>query len=591
MTAIDTVAPTIRVNGSPLSANALNALVSMRVQRGLCVVGRTTLRFSDDGYTLSASNAFALGTDVTISVRDKGELMSGKVTGVSLEQSTTAAPMLVVVVDDAGHRLGRGSKPQTYLQMNYGSVLRQLATAAGLTARVSADARVTEVYDYLLQTGSALAFLDQIARRTGSVWWIEDKALVVQPAGAVAGGRVRLGLGAELVEFSVRASGLRPTGVNVSGWDRDHQRRIVGTISPAEAPAPNFVKLYRGTAPASKLGPAVTSTADLLPTTAADAKLLAQASYEADEASAVVARGSCFIDGAVKPAAMLTIENAGPASGSYLVSEVEHSYTRRGFMTHFVAGPPRPTGLVDTLGNPQPDPGMQVGALVIGVVSNTGDPDKAGRVKVKYAALDGEVESDWARVVTIGAGGQRGMVFQPEVNDEVLVGFEYGDTRRPVVVGGLFSKVNRLPEANQLFDAQGKVDYRRITSRKNHIIELADGDQQLSQHILLQLGTAKHRLRLGADRFVLEVADGIPLTITAGMSKFAISEQGDVTIEGKNVTIKAREQLALEGVDMSLKAAASGAVQASTLEVKGTETATVTAGATLSIKGGTVQVN
>jgi phage baseplate assembly protein gpV/phage protein D len=590
MTTIDLVAPAITISGSPLPATSLNSLVSLRVQRGVCVVGRATLRFSDDGFTLSASGTFALGTDVKITVPGKGELMSGTVTGVSLEQSRSAVPELVVVVDDAGYKLARGAKPASYLQMSYADVLRKIAGQIGLTANVSSGAKLTTVYEYLLQTGTALAFVDQIARLTGSVWWIDDKKLVVEQGGTSVG-TCELALGDELVEFSVRASGLRPTGVKVSGWNRDQQQAIIGQSSPSSGSVPTFVAAYSGGAPASTLGEAVTSTAELIPTTQNDADVLAEASYDAEEAGAVVARGSCFVDATIKPAVTVQVKNAGPASGSYLVSEVEHSYSRRGFMTHFVAGPRRPTGLVDTLGNRGPDPGMQIGTLVVGKVTNTNDPDNAGRVKVKHAALDGDVESDWARVVTIGAGGQRGMVFQPEVNDEVLVGFEYGDTRRPVVIGGLFSKVNALPESDKLFGSQGTVDYRRITSRKNHVIELGDGESETTQHILLQLGTAQHKLRLGADEFAIEVASGIPVTIKAADTQFAISKTGDVTIEGNNISIKAKQQLALEGVSTSLKATGSGQIQAATLDVKANGTASVDGGGMLALKGGMVQIN
>ena len=48
-------------------------------------------------------------------------------------------------------------------------------------------------------------------------------------------------------------------------------------------------------------------------------------------------------------------------------------------------------------------------------------------------------ESDWARVAQFGAGKKSGASFPPEVGDEVLIGFEFGDPRRPYVLGGLFN--------------------------------------------------------------------------------------------------------------------------------------------------------
>ena len=39
------------------------------------------------------------------------------------------------------------------------------------------------------------------------------------------------------------------------------------------------------------------------------------------------------------------------------------------------------------------------GGPVVGVVSNNNDPDKLGRVKVKFAVLEGQFETGWARVL------------------------------------------------------------------------------------------------------------------------------------------------------------------------------------------------
>ena len=56
---------------------------------------------------------------------------------------------------------------------------------------------------------------------------------------------------------------------------------------------------------------------------------------------------------------------------------------------------------------------------------------------MKYPWLSGDHASDWARVVAPGGGAQPGVEFLPEVNDEVLVGFEMGDIHYPYVLGGL----------------------------------------------------------------------------------------------------------------------------------------------------------
>jgi uncharacterized protein involved in type VI secretion and phage assembly len=582
---LSTLSPEVTVDGSPLDSNA--QLVSARVESGLCVLSRATLRFSDAGFQLSASNRFALGAEVKV-LAGPTELITGLVTGVSIVQHSDEGTDFVVTVDDKGCRLARQMTPATYLDMTYSSVIQKICRDAGLTPKVS-GAALNQANTYQLRTGSGLDYIDHIARRTGSVWWVEDNTVHVAPAGT-ADGEVGLELGEDLVHFSVRASGLRPTASSVTGWDQQQQQPIVGTGSAEASVHSTFVSAYLDKGP-DKLGDGSASTGDQFPMTRDEADAVASALLDDSQAGAIVARGECWVNPAIRLGVTVNISGAGPASGKYLVSEVEHVLTPAGYYTRFVAGPRRPTGLVDTLGPPPPDPGLSIPGLIVGKVTDNNDPDGNGRVKVKFTALDGAVESAWSRVVTIGAGAERGFVVQPEVNDEVLVGFEYGDTRRPVVIGGLFSPNNKLPEAGNLV-ANGKVDYRRITSRKKHVIEIADGEEPGTQYIKLGLGTAAHTLLLGTDEFSLEVAQGKPVTIKAGDAKFQISAAGDVTIEGNNITLKARQNLQLEGgIGAVLKSNAQTQVQGGMLDLKGEGTASVDGGGALTLKGGMVQIN
>jgi uncharacterized protein involved in type VI secretion and phage assembly len=231
--------------------------------------------------------------------------------------------------------------------------------------------------------------------------------------------------------------------------------------------------------------------------------------------------------------------------------------------------------------------------LVVGVVTDNNDPDKAGRVKVRYTGVDGQIESPWARVVGLGAGPSRGTVFSPEIADEVLVGFEHGDTRRPVVIGGLYSQSNTLPSGNP-YVADGKVNYRRITSRTNNVIELADGLEDTSKHILLTVpaGEGQHKLRLGADRFDIALSEGKPATIQIGSAKFDISNAGDITIEGNNITINAKAAVSIQAnTTATMKGKAQSSVQGADVQIKGDGTTTVQSDGPVSVKGATVMIN
>ena len=581
--------PVVEINGKQLEGDQYDELRTVRIDRQMGLVGRATLRFSDLGYALSSAGTFKIGTTVKVKQFPSTELFSGVIVGVTLEQMPAEEPHLVIVADDVACRLTRGSKTTTHLRTTYTSAVQSIAAKAGLKAQVRAS---TGVKEYLLQAGSDLEFIDVIAGRLGYTWWVDQDTFHFAPAGTTTG-HATVTLNEDLHEFSVRASALRPTEVTIGGWSADSQQKVTsktqqGTVWTSP---PDFVKPY--VIDTKAIGAAATGSREVSPLDQSEAKAAAQAQFDESLAAALVARGRGEVNGAIKPGVMLHVDHAGPATGDYYVTEVEHIYDPRGFHTRFVAGPLRPAGLVDTLGRPAPDPGFAIAGLVVGVVTNNADPEHAGRIKVKYAGLPDDVESNWARVLSTSGGKNRGVVFLPEIEDEVLVGFENNDTRQPVVLGALFSKKNTLPESSKLLGAGNTVEYRRITSRLGHIIEFADGNDPTTQHVLVQLGgsASTHKLRLGADRFDIEIAQGKPLLIKAGMAKFEITASGDVNIEGMNINIKGTKAVTIDSPQTTVKGEAQVQVQGAQVEVKGTAMAAVEATGPLTLKGLTVAIN
>jgi phage baseplate assembly protein gpV/phage protein D len=578
-------APVITVDGKPLSAVA--QLISIRVELGVCVVGRATLRFVDPGFTVAESTTFKVGNTVKIAMPDSGSepIMMGTVTGISLEHTESDQPELTVIVDDATYKLTRGTHVATYVKSTAADVVRTVCSRAGL--RVNVSNMPAGVHEYLLQAGTDLAFINTIMERTGCVWWMEGLTTFTVGPARSPHGDVTLPADDGLLSFRVRASGLMPTSVKVTGWDRDGQQEIVGTSRVTSPVTSALLTTYVSSS--GPLSSATSSAADQNPTSAAEADRIATALHDEWQSGAVVAEGVCLVNDAIRPMTKVTIAGLGPASGDYLVSEVEHVYSASGFTTRFVCGPQRHGGLVGTLGVPMSDAGFSAQSLVVGHVTNVNDEDKYGRVKVTYNGIDGQIESAWARIVTLGAGNQRGITFQPEVGDEVLVGFERGDTRHPIVLGGLYSKRTTMGETG----VEGnRVVHRRLTSRLGHVVELADGDGPADQHILLRLGKPGHRLRLGADRFDLELEDGKPLTIAAGRAKITFDSQGNITIHGMNVTIEADQAVAVKGQSKAeLKATGQVGIEGAQVAVKASAMGSVEAGGVLALKGSAVAIN
>jgi phage baseplate assembly protein gpV len=584
------VVPKVDVAGKKMPGD----LVGARVERALGLVGRAVLRFGPvptDWAPTSAPVAFGDDVQVLVPAAVTGSaetLFKGAVTGIQLEQSRGIRE-LVVTADDAASKLTLGTRTTAYVGQGYADVIRAMAGRAGLSLQTSAPTETVNEKTYYLQSGTDLEFLQHASARTGCVWWVEPTGKLRWEPADVDDAVVELRIN-DGDSFSVRATGLKPDAVDVVGWDPAKQAEFVETTSTAAATAPTLAKGY----PAASNGARKLVVRDASPLTPNEAKSLAASVAASAAGEAVQARGDLGYVPHLSPANSVKVGGTGVMDGTFRLSEVEHVYSRSaGLRVRFVAGPLRPTGLVDLLGGgaPRGGGGHLIEGVLPAVVTNVTDPSSQGRVKVRFSTQGQQVESSWARLVTIGAGSGRGLEFQPEVGDEVLVAFELGDVRRPVVLGGLYSDTNKLPTSPQAGNvADGKVGYRRITTRLGHVIELADGDSDTDKHVRLELGSKKHRIRLGEDKTEI-VVDSKPVTITNGDATITFSAAGDVTIEGNNITLKAKQAVKVEGAQVEVKGQSTVKVEGAQVAVKGSAAAEVQGGATLTLKGGMVAIN
>lgn len=138
--------------------------------------------------------------------------------------------------------------------------------------------------------------------------------------------------------------------------------------------------------------------------------------------------------------------------------------------------------------------------------------------------------TDWVRTVQWGGQGGGG-VFSPEVNDEVLVGFEQGMLDSPYVLGGLYNGVDKpSPHDVPLVDpTSGKVNRRSLVSRSGNRLELLDAPRGPSG---VRLATGDKRLDITLDERRGEIA----LTVFARGGSRALSS---VTLNSSGITLDA----------------------------------------------------
>ncbi len=203
----------------------------------------------------------------------------------------------------------------------------------------------------------------------------------------------------------------------------------------------------------------------------------------------------------------------------------------------------------------------RVFGVAAGIVTNNRDPEGEGRVKIKFPWLSDDNETDWVRIATLMAGGERGSFFLPEVGDEVLVAFEHGDINHPFVIGALWNGVDKPPETN----SDGKNNIRKITSRSGHEIIFNDDDSAMQEKIEIHTNSG-HKIVLddSVGQEKIEIID------RTGSNKISIdSVQNSINIESA----------------LQLK------IKATIVEIEATVSLTLKSNAVLTIQGLPVKIN
>jgi len=520
----------ITIDGTPLPAELYALLALVRVEESVHLPDSFTLRFDDPHFELLDQMKFKAGTKIDIAFSAEGDVVTvtrGEVTSLAIEQDSGGRHELVVSGMDITYRLARGTKTRSFQQMTDADIAEQIAGEYGFETEIDAT---SDVHDYVLQSSeSDYAFLRQRGDRIGFDLWIADNKLHFKKRPTAKPTPPRLEWGQNLHKFKVRlSSSERCDEMTIRAWDPSKKIAIVGRSSSGElgttAPAAlEFIDAAR-----SAFGEIARFAGQFPVHTQAEADSLAQSLLLKASGDEVVARGEAVGDPLIAAGATVEIASMGAKlSGEYLVTTVEHIYgAGTPYVTRFVSGGKDPVGLVDIMtGNP--GGGSRIkrgwGSLVIGIVTNNDDPDGLGRVKVKYPSLTDADESAWAKVASPGAGPARGLQCVPEVGDEVLVGFEHSDVRRPLVLGGLWNGPDKPPRSAV---SGNKVATRAWVSRNGHVVELSDDPNE--DALTLALGDGSSSMTFKRDDVTLQTRGRLLLQA----SNIEIKADGEVKVTG-----------------------------------------------------------
>ncbi len=573
---------------------------------------------------------FSIGASVEITVYHypnnsdipvSNTLVKGEITSIEpiFDQGRTT---LRIRGFDRGHRLTRGKATRTYGSgspigpgTSDSEIVTKIAQAHGLSPDISALKLTTVRYNYVMQYNqNDWNFLWSRASQLGYQVYVDNRKLCFKSADSKRSIKSpsKLIFGENLQHFEPVIDSMdQVTGASVSGWDPDLKKKvnasskidlnlsqtaIPGNLVP---PGMEIKKAFSSKDESTIIDPAIKSIPQAKVMASAE---LSRLSSQYVRASGELSEGDPFL----VAGSMVTITGLGVRfSGQYYVTEVRHTIKDGRYYCQFkVSGRNPSTFRSLILGSNEFAHENKIEGVVTGIVTSNSDPQNLGRVQVKYPWLPevngAELSSAWARLAIPGGGKNGGVLFTPEVDDEVLISFENGDMNVPYIIGVLYNKKDAPPKGTKALVDSGtkKVNQRIIVSRSGHKIILDDSSGE--EKIIIQDKSNKNTITIDSKTNSMKLKSEGDFTIEAG-GKLLIKSKGDFKIEssGKgevsansDLSVEGKQKAAVKSGTASLDLQASGAALKGTkVDVTANTQASVKGSAMVQIQGGIVKIN
>lgn len=548
----------VKVNGQDLADDQLDLISLVTVELNLHLPAACGIHLQDVGTGLTDQNILPIGSEVEISMgraTAPKRVFNGEIVSHSLDMPYGGTPTLIVRGLDRAHRLQRGRSSRSFLNMTDSDIATKVARESGLRPDVDAT---TQVFSYVLQNNQTnWEFLRDRARRIGYELFVEGSTLHFCKPRVDESAALGADVWSDVVRIHLHMTSVgQVKEVMVRGWDPGSKQPIVGSATHGAATARGG-RQQSGAEISSPFGSARMVVTSVPVQSQAEADTLAQALADDLTGNAIRVDAEMMGNPDVRPGLVVNLEALGERfAGRYYVTSVKHSMgVGKPYHTVLTVSGRRDGSLIESFGGAGGRNGHAVdGSIAIGVVTNNKDDQGLGRVKVKLPWISDD-ETDWARVVSPGAGSDRGLYWLPEVNDEVLVAFELGDPRRPYVLGGLWNNRDKPPKPNtEVVDGGGNVVQRIIKSRSGHTVTFDDSSdagsitiKDSSGNNVITIETSSNKITLSA-RGDLELKAGGTVKVTG--ATVSVEAQG-------NCDIKANGNAKLSGAALSVEAQAT----------------------------------
>jgi phage protein D len=517
----------VSVDGSPVPGGFLEDMVRFMVETSIRLPDMATIELHNPELRWTeGSFRFAIGKPIVIEMGDadhKRCVFDGEITAIEIDGDLDGLSRVIVTAYDRAHRLQRGRKTRTFLNVTDSEIASKIAREYGLQP----DVETTSIsHEWVLQHNQTdMEFLSERAARNGFTLIVVGQKLLFKPPSGATNEPITITWRHELLAFRARVSaGEQVDRVEVRGWDPLRKQAVSAEANRPNQTWSNGITSTGGSTAQQSFGNAAMAVLREPVYSQDQAKALAQAVLDDLGGMFIQSEGTALGNPLLRLGSKVRVEGVGSQfSGEYVTTDVRHVYEQSGYQIEFKAAGTRSNDVMTLMNAGAP----RSAHVMTGIVSNHKDPDDLGRVKVKLPVLGDSIESHWCRIAAPGAGAERGVEYLPEVDDEVLVAGAHMDDL--YVLGGLWNMKDAAPEGNSAVVKGGKVCRRIIKSRTGHVIAIDDSDDGGSISIIDAAG--KNRVIIDTSSKSIELVAEKDIKIEAGQNLNIESKMGATSMK------------------------------------------------------------
>lgn len=543
---------TIKSNGKVMNPGF--ELLSIDVTKEFNKVPLAELRLIDGDvakqtFEVLDGDFFEPGKEIEIALRYEGEtadeetIFVGMVVNQGLELNSTGMTVLVEM-SDAAIKMTNLRKNAVYVNKKDSDIIRKLATDHKVEIGKIAETglRHAEMVQYY---STDWDFMLSRAEANGQLIMANDGALsTVEPQIGKASMVLELGKD-NIYDFDFQVSSLNQyQQVSTIGWDLSRKTLTNPNkgkdfaVEQGNISIPSVAKAM-GTQQATFLSPV-----SLHPN-----ELKAWADAQVVKSRLALLRGWIKIPGTAKAKVGQTLDIKGFSkrfTGRNIITGIRHQVTPSDWVTLIQIGmapdwfmnqakvvDSQAAGLLPGVN------GLQLGV----VVAHEQDPSNEFRLRVQIPAFDPQKGTVWARLASGDAGPERGILFRPEVGDEVVIGFLNDDPRQAIVLGSLYGSANKPPLPITAQNGEKgiitKKKYRLLFDEEKETLTLATSD--------------KNRISIDEQKGVITISDGHGNQIEMSEKGISFDCAKDISLKTKgNFEVEAKGNVKIGGKKVDL---------------------------------------